>query len=67
MTLFVSIFFCLNSSAALMASKFPDFNFAKSDNKRKQNSLSSSLYACIDVYCKSKAKRIIFDKYGGCP
>ena len=50
-----------------MASNFPDFNFAKSDNEEKQNSLSSSLYACKDVYRNSKAKRIIFDKCGDCP
>ena len=50
-----------------MVSKFPDFNFAKSDNEGKQNSSSSSLYACKDVYRKSKAKRIIFHEYGGCP
>ena len=67
MTLFDNIFFCLNSSAALIASKLPDYNFAKSDNEGKQNSSSSSLYACNDVYGKSKAKRIIFDEYGGCP
>ena len=65
-TLFHNIFFRLNSSAALMISNFPDFNFAKSDNKGKQNSSSSSLYACKDVYRKSKAKRIIFYEYGGC-
>ena len=50
-----------------MKSKFPDFNFAKRNNEEKQNSSSSSLYACKNVYRKSKAKRINFDEYGGCP
>ena len=44
-----------------MASNYLDFNFAKSGNAGKQNSLSSSLYAFKDVYPKSKAKRIIFN------
>ena len=65
--LFDNIFFYLNSSAAIIASNFSDFNFAKSHNEEQQNSLSSSLYACKDVYCKSKAKHIIFDEYEVCP
>ena len=39
-----------------MVSKFPDFNFAKSDNEGKQNS-SSTLRVCMPVkMCTAKAK-----------